>query len=159
MKFLFTIIIAIFSYSSALAEDYCFKKYGAEMNRDGLTFQTSINQGGIAKELLFSSKKSHLSVLIFQKGSTEDSISKTFELLLASKYKASELSQIRPERLNQNFNFAKKLVFPINQREGKHESHLLLFKDDCHLILKQENWGDFGNEAALKQIVASAMLF
>ena len=159
MRSLFTIIIlSLFSWS-AIAEDYCFDKYGVERNRDNLIFQTSISQGNLAKELLFTSKKSHLSVLVFQEGSNEDEISKNFELLLASEYEASELSQINPNRLKQKFNFAKKLVFPRNQIKGKHESHLLFSKDDCHFILKQEKWGNSTNEIALKQIVNSAMLF
>ena len=159
MKSLFTIIMLSLCSWSAIAEDDCFDKYGAERNREGLTFQTSISQGNLAKELLFTSKNSHLSVLVFQRGSNEYEISKTFELLLASKYGASELSQINPKRLSKQFDFAKKLVFPRNQQKGKHESHLLFSKDDCHFILKQEKWGNASNEIALKQIVNSAMLF
>jgi hypothetical protein len=159
MKFLITILLATFFSSSTLAEDYCFKKYGAEENRDGLTFQTSISQSNLVKELLFTSKNSHLSVLVFEKSVTENEIAKMFELMLASKYESSELSQINPTRLNQKFNFAKKLVFPKNQRKGRHESHLLFSKDDCHIILKQEKWNNPINEVALRELVDSAMIF
>ena len=56
MKSLVSIIMLIFFSSSAIAEDYCFDKFGAEKNRDNLIFQTSINQGNLAKELLFTQK-------------------------------------------------------------------------------------------------------
>ncbi len=159
MKYLVSILMLIFFSSTAIAGDYCIKKFGAEKNRDNLTFQTSANQEGLAKELLFTSKNTHLSVLIFQRGFTENESAKTFELLLASRYQAFELSQINPTRLKQQFDFAKKLVFPRNQIKGKHESHLLFSKDDCHFILKQEKWGNFTNEIAFKQIMNSALLF
>ena len=96
MKYLISLMMLIFFSSTAIAEDYCINKFGAEKNRDNLIFQTSTNQEGLAKELLFSSKNTHLSVLIFQRGLTENESAKMFELLLASRYEASELSQINP---------------------------------------------------------------
>ena len=89
MRALISLLIIIFSNTNLMASDYCFEKYGLEMDRNGLKYQYSVSDGRFSKELSFRSDKGLLSVLVFEKKSSQDKIAEKFELLLASKYKAS----------------------------------------------------------------------
>ena len=128
MRALFGLFLMFFSSSNLFASDYCFEKYGLETDRDKLKYQYAISNGNSSKELTFRIGEGLLSVLIFEKRTKQNEVTEKFELLLATKYRASELAQINPTTLTQNYDFAKKLVFPKQQVKQRHNSFLLFLK-------------------------------
>ena len=56
--------------------------------------------------------------MIFQEQTSQNEVAEKFELLLATKYKSSELAQINPTKLRQNYDFVEKLVF-LSSRSNK----------------------------------------
>ena len=81
VRILTLLLMFVFSSSSLMASDYCFEKYGLEMDRNGLKYQYSVSDGRFSKELSFRSDKGVLSVLVFEKKSSQDKIAEKFELL------------------------------------------------------------------------------
>ena len=159
MRTLTLLLVFVFSSSSLMASDYCFEKYGLEIDRNGLKYQYSVSDGRFSKELSFRSDKGLLSVLVFEKKSSQDKIAEKFELLLASKYKASELAQINPLKLSQSYNFAKKLVFPRQQNKQRHHSYLLFSENGCTIIFKQEITASTNTKSGVSGLINKAKLF
>ena len=112
MRALFVLLIIVFSNTNLMASDYCFEKYGLEIDRDELKYQYAVSNGNVSKELSFRSGKTVLSVLVFEERSSEDEVTQKFELLMASAHQASELVQINPHKLTKSYNFAKKVSVP-----------------------------------------------
>ena len=159
MRALFALFIMVFSSSNLEASDYCFEKYGLETDRDELKYQYAVSNGNISKELSFRIGKGLLSVLIFEESTTANEVAEKFELLLATKYRASELAQINPTTLRQNYNFAKKLVFPKQQNKQRHDSYLLFSKNGCTIIFKQEIMATTNTQTAVSALIDNAKLF
>ena len=159
MRALVILLIFVFSSSNLFASDYCFEKYGLETDRDKLKYQYAISNGNISKELTFRIGEGLLSVLIFEKRTTQNEVTEKFELLLATKYRASELAQINPTTLRQNYDFAKKLVFPKQQNEQRHDSYLLFSKNGCTIIFKQEIMATTNNQTAVSALIDKVKLF
>ena len=159
MRALFGLFLMFFSSSNLMASDYCFEKYGLETDRDELKYQYAINNGSVSKEISFRIGKGLLSVLIFQEQTSQNEVAEKFELLLATKYKSSELAQINPTKLRQNYDFAEKLVFPKQQVKQRHNSFLLFSENGCTIIFKQEIMTTINTQAAVSGLIDKAKLF
>ena len=159
MRVLIFIVCMLLCWSTAYSAEQCFEKYAAEQDRSGLTYQSVNRQGNIARELTFRADKGLLSVLVFKQKISNEEVLKNFELLLKKKYEASELAQVNPRRLSENFNFAQKLVFPSSSKSGRYESYLLFSEGGCHLIFRQESWSKSKMTFELDKLIAAARLF
>ena len=159
MRALISILIIIFSSANLMASDYCIEKYGLETDKGELKYQYAVSNGSVSKELLFRSRKGHLSVLIFGHRASENEVAKKFELLLASAHQASDLIQINPLNLRQNFEFAKKLVFPKQQVTQRHNSYLLFSENGCNLIFRQNIMSTVNTKSAVTELIDNAKLF
>ena len=159
MRVLMTLLILVLSSSNLLASDYCFEKYGLEIDRDELKYQYAISNGNTSKELSFRIGKRLLSVWIFRELSSQSEVTEKFELLLATEYKAAELAQINPTKLRQNYDFAKKLVFPKQQIKQRHDSYLLFTENGCSIIFKQRIMATTNTQTAVSSLIDKAKLF
>ena len=83
MRALFVLLIMVFSSSNLMASDYCFEKYGLEIDRDELKYQYAVSNGNVSKELSFRSGKTVLSVLVFEERTSQNEVTEKFELLMA----------------------------------------------------------------------------
>ena len=159
MRALFVVFIMVFSSSNLMASDYCFEKYGLEIDREELKYQYAVSNANVSKELSFRSGKTVLSVLVFEERSSKDEVTQEFELLMASAHQASELVQINPHKLTKSYNFAKKLVFPKQQNIQRHDSYLLFSENGCNLIFKQNIMATTNTKSAVSGLINKAKLF
>jgi len=159
MRMVIPVLWMLLCSSASFAAERCFDAYAAERDRTGLSYQSIVRQGNIARELTFKADRSLLSVLVFNQNISDEEVLKNFNLLLKVKYEASELAQVNPVRLAQMFNFAQKLVFSSASKDGHHESYLLFSEGGCHLIFRQESWAENKIKFELDKLIAAARLF
>ena len=159
MRALISLLIIIFSSSNLIASDYCFERYGLETDRGELKYQYAVSNGNVSKELSFRSGKTVLSVLVFEERTSEDEVTRKFELLMASAHQASELVQINPNTLTKSYNFAKKLVFPKQQNIQRNDSYLLFSENGCNLIFQQNIMVTTNTKSAVSGLINKAKLF
>ena len=159
MRVLMALLIIIFSSSNLIASDYCFERYGQETDRGELKYQYAVSNGNVSKELSFRSGKTVLSVLVFEERTSEDEVTRKFELLMASAHQASELVQINPNTLTKSYNFAKKLVFPKQQNIQRNDSYLLFSENGCNLIFQQNIMVTTNTKSAVSGLINKAKLF
>ena len=159
MRMVIPVLWMLLCSSASFAAERCFDAYAAERDRTGLSYQSIVRQGNIARELIFKADKGFLSVLVFNQHISDEEVLKNFELLLKAKYEESELAQVNPSRLEETFNFARKLVFSSASRAGLYESYLLFSEGGCHLIFRQESWSKSEVKFELKKLIAAARLF
>ena len=65
MRIVTSALLLLLCSSFSVAAERCFDAYAAEQNRTGLSYQSIIRQGNIARELTFKADSSILSVLVF----------------------------------------------------------------------------------------------
>ena len=159
MRIIISALWLLLCSSAPVAAEKCFDAYAAEQDRNGLSYQSIIRQGNIARELTFQSDRGLLSVLVFHQKISNEEVLKNFDLLLKAKYEESELAQVNPKRLAESFNFAQKLVFPSSLKSGRHESYLLFLEGGCHLIFRQESWSKSEIKFELDKLITAARLF
>ena len=159
MRIIISTLWLLLCSSASVAAEKCFDSYAAEQDRNGLSYQSIIRQGNIARELTFKADRGLLSVLVFNQNISDEEVLKNFDLLLKAKYEASELAQVNPVRLAQTFNFAQKLVFSSALKADHHESYLLFSERGCHLIFRQESWSKSERKFELDKLIAAARLF
>ena len=159
MRIIVSVLWLILCSSGSFAAERCFDAYATEQDRTGLSYQSIIRQGNIARELTFKADRGLLSVLVFNQNISNEEVLKNFNMLLKAKYEASELAQVNPIRLAQTFNFAQKLVFSSASKAGHHESYLLFSEGGCHLIFRQESWSKSERKFELDKLIAAARLF
>ena len=159
MRIIISVLWLMLCSSVSVAAERCFDAYATEQDRAGLSYQSIIRQGNIARELTFKADRGFLSVLVFNQNISDEEVLKNFDLLLKAKYEASELAQVNPVRLAQTFNFAQKLVFSSASKDGHHESYLLFSEGGCHLIFRQESWSKSERKFELDKLIAAARLF
>ena len=159
MRIIVSVLWLILCSSGSVAAERCFDAYATEQDRTGLSYQSIIRQGNIARELTFKADRGFLSVLVFNQNISNEEVLKNFNMLLKAKYEASELTQVNPVRLAQTFNFAQKLVFSSASKVGHYESYLLFSEGGCHLIFRQESWSKSESKFELDKLIAAARLF
>ena len=159
MRVLICILCMLLCRSAAYSAERCFDQYAAEKDRSGLSYQSVNRKGNIARELTFQADRGLLSVLVFNQNISDEEVLKNFNLLLKAKYKASELAQVNPKRLAENFDFAQKLVFTSSPKARRYESYLLFSEGGCHLIFKQESWSKSEIKFELDKLIDAARLF
>ena len=159
MRIVISALWLLLCSSASVAAEKCFDAYAAEQDRNGLSYQSIIRQGNIARELTFQSDRGLLSVLVFNQKISNEEVLKNFDLLLKAKYEESELAQVNPKRLAESFNFAQKLVFPSSSNSARYESYLLFSEGGCHLIFRQESWSKSEIKFELDKLITAARLF
>lgn len=159
MRIVISVLWMLLCSSVSVAAERCFDAYAAEQDRTGLSYQSIIRKGNIARELSFQADRGLLSVLVFNENVLVDEVLKHFDLLLKAKYEAAELVQVKPERLRESFNFAQRLVFPSSLKAGRYETYLLFSEGNCHLIFRHESWSKSDMKFELEKLLSSARLF
>ena len=159
MRIIVSVLCLILCSSGSVAAERCFDAYATEQDRAGLSYQSIIRQGDIARELIFKADRGLLSVLVFNQNISDEEVLINFDLLLKAKYEASELAQVNPVRLAQTFNFAQKMVFSSASKAGHYDSYLLFSEGGCHVIFRQESWSKSERKFELDKLIAAARLF